>query len=130
MKKFATSLIATLTIFTGFTFQSMATDVDHFKGQASPDLKSALCNLQQFDQKLAKVTNGKALTGTEMAEIHQLTYTLEVAVQKVQAEMAIAAEELEKVHKGSEVMASEKVKKSTEDYLTRTQLLTSPLKCS
>jgi hypothetical protein len=65
-----------------------------------------------------------------MAEIHQLTYTLEVAVQKVQTELVIAAEELEHAHKGSEVMANEKVKKGAKAYLSRTKLLTSDLSCN
>lgn len=108
---------------------AVAADVDHFKGKPSPDLKSALCNLKEFDAKLKLATTGKKLTPEQMAEIHQLTYTLEVAVQRVQSELAIVAEELENAHKGSEVMANEKVKKGAHEYLTRTKLLTSDLEC-
>lgn len=125
MKKLA--ILATLVA--AVSANTMAADVDHFKGKSSPDLKSALCNLKEFDAKLKIATTGKKLTPEQMAEVHQLTYTLEVAVQKVQAELAIVAEELEKAHKGSEVMANEKVKKGAHEYLTRTKLLTTSLEC-
>ncbi len=108
---------------------AMAVDVDHFKGKPSPDLKSALCNLQEFDKKLKMATTGDKLTPQQMADVHQLTYTLEVAVQKLQSELVIVAEELEKAHKGSEVMANEKVKNGAKEYLARTKLLTSKLTC-
>ncbi len=122
--------LITLAALAVFSSNLIAADVDHFKGKPSPDLKSALCNLQEFDKKLKMATTGDKLTPTQMAEVHQLTYTLEVAVQRVQSELAIVAEELENAHKGSEVMANEKVKKGAKEYLTRTKLLTSPLTCS
>ena len=37
------------------TIRAKSFDVDHFKGAASPDLKSALCNLQKFDKKCTEV---------------------------------------------------------------------------
>lgn len=117
-------------VFAAVSTNALAVDVDHFKGKPSPDLKSALCNLQEFDKKLKMATTGDKLTPEQMAEVHQLTYTLEVAVQKVQAELVIVAEELEKAHKGSEVMANEKVKKGAKEYLARTKLLTSKLSCN
>lgn len=125
MKKLA--IIAALA--TAISTNATAADVDHFKGKASPDLKSALCNLKEFDAKLKLATTGNKLTPEQMAEVHQLTYTLEVAVQRVQSELVIVAEELENAHKGSEVMANEKVKKGAQAYLARTKLLTSDLEC-
>jgi hypothetical protein len=110
------------------SLKSAASEVNHFKGMPSPDLQSALCNLQKFDTQLKSITS-KPLTANDMAEIHQLTYTLEVALQKVQQELTVAAEELEKVHKGSETMAKEKVKKSAIEYLARTAKLTKAPSC-
>lgn len=124
MKTFALSALLML-----ISSSAIAVDVDHFKGKASPDLKSALCNLKEFDKKLAAATTGDKLTPTQMAEVHQLTYTLEVAVQRLQSELVVVAEELEKAHKGSEVMANDKVKKGAQAYLARTKLLTSDLRC-
>jgi len=113
----------------GLAAQVNATDVDHFKGTPSPDLKTALCNLKTFDQKLKAATTGETLTPEQMAEVHELTYTLEVAVQRVQSELEIVAEELENAHKGSEVMDNAKVKSGAYQYLLRTKLLTSDLSC-
>jgi len=117
-------------LFAALSHHAIAEDVAHFKGKPSPDLKSALCNLQEFDKKLKLATTGKKLTAEQMAEVHQLTYTLEVAVQKIQSELVIVAEELENAHKGSEVMANDKVKNGAKEYLSRTSLLTSNLTCS
>ena len=111
------------------SFNIQATDVDHFKGAASPDLQSALCNLKKFDKKMAKLVKKQEMKMEDLAEIHELTYTLEVAVQRVQSEMNVVAEELEKAHKGSEVLAEAKVKKAAKEYLDRTKLLTSKLPC-
>ncbi|MCF2948000.1 hypothetical protein L0668_07770 [Paraglaciecola aquimarina] len=121
--QFATSLLLASISFTIF-----ATDVDHFKGTPSPDLKSALCNLQKFDNTLKTITD-KPLSANDMVQIHQLTYTLEVALQKVQQELKVAAEELEKVHKGSEVVSKEQVNTAAKKYLSKTQVLTSNLNC-
>lgn len=125
MKKF--TLASLMVVVSSFSVQ--AADVDHFKGAASPDLQSALCNLQKFDKKMAKLVGKKKMEMEDLAEIHELTYTLEVAVQRVQSEMNVVAEELEKAHKGSEVLAEAKVKKAAKEYLDRTKLLTSKLAC-
>lgn len=115
---------------TFFSTVLFATNVDHFKGQPSADLKSAICNLQKFDKKLKEVTKQTPITASDMAKIHQLTYTLEVALQKVQQELQTAAVELEKVHKGSESMDNLQVKTAAEKYLNITQLLTLNLSCN
>ena len=122
-------LITFAFVCTMFSSLVGATEVNHFKGAASPDLKSALCNLQNFDKKMAKLVGKKKMEMEDLAEIHELTYTLEVAVQKVQSELNVVAEELEKAHKGSEVLAEAKVKKAAQEYLDRTKLLTSKLQC-
>ncbi|MGJ8679500.1 DUF6746 family protein [Paraglaciecola sp.] len=121
-------LISVALLISLTSLNSEASDVSHFKGQPSPDLHSALCNLQKFDAQLKTITS-KPLSPNAMAKIHQLTYTLEVAVQRVQTELATAAVELEKVHKGSETMSEEKVKNSAQKYLAVTQALTANLTC-
>lgn len=108
---------------------SAAADVDHFTGKTAKDLKSALCNLDKYNQRLAQLVNKKRLKLEDLAEIHQLTYTLEVAVQKTQQELNVIAEELEFVHKGSEHANFDKVKKSGAKYLAKTQLLTQGTSC-
>jgi|SRR5690554_4033873 len=89
---------------------------DHFKGQPSENLDQALDNLREYNEKLADVMNGE-LTPQKMAEIHQLTYTLEVALQRLDDEVDHLQDVLEDVHKGSEHMDFDKVTKNAKQYL-------------
>ena len=107
----------------------LATDVDHYKGKPSPDLKSALCNLQSHDADFKAMIGNDPMKVEDLAKLHQMTYTMEVALQKVQQELVKAAESLEKVHKASEVLAGDNVKVTAPDYLNITQLLTSGVEC-
>ncbi|MDT7525066.1 MAG: DUF6746 family protein [Pseudidiomarina maritima] len=89
---------------------------DHFKGKPSENLEQALDNLREYNKKLAEVLNGE-LTPQKMGEIHQLTYTLEVALQRLETEVDDLQDVLEEVHKGSEHMDFDKVKKNGKQYL-------------
>lgn len=89
---------------------------DHFKGKPSETLEQALDNLREYNAKLAEVMTGE-LTPQKMAEIHQLTYTLEVALQRLDKEVDDLQNVLEDVHKGSEHMDFDKVTKNTKQYL-------------
>src|SRR5690606_34715424 len=89
---------------------------DHFKGEPSETLEQALENLSVYNKKLAAVMSGE-LTPQKMAEIHQLTYTLEVALQKLEDEVDDLQDVLEEVHKASEHMDFEKVTSNGKKYL-------------
>lgn len=107
----------------------IAADVDHFKGAEAKDLNTALCNLKAFDEKLQLIANKSKLKLEDLAEVHQLTYTLEVALQKIQADINQAAIDLETVHKSSERAEFDNVKQASEAYLKTTKQLTSSLVC-
>ena len=109
---------------------TFATDVDHYKGKPSPNLQSALCHLQSHDTDLQAMVSNETMKVEDLAKLHQMTYTMEVALQKVQEELVKAAESLEKVHKASEVLAGDKVKSAASEYLNITQLLTSEARCN
>ncbi len=89
---------------------------DHFKGKPSENLEQALDNLREYNAKLTEVINGE-LKPQKMAEIHQLTYTLEVALQRLDEEVDDLQDVLENVHKGSEHMDFDKVTKNAKQYL-------------
>lgn len=89
---------------------------DHFKGKPSETLEQALDNLREYNAKLAEVMTGE-LNPQKMAEIHQLTYTLEVALQRLDKEVDDLQDVLEDVHKGSEHMDFDKVTKNAKQYL-------------
>ncbi|CUA82502.1 DUF6746 family protein [Pseudidiomarina woesei] len=89
---------------------------DHFKGKKSETLQQALDNMREYNKKLEELMHGE-LTPQKMAEIHQLTYTLEEALQKLDDEVDDLQEVLEEVHLGSEHMDFGKVKSNGRKYL-------------
>ena len=92
-----------LVISLSFSAQSFAEEerVQHFKGLPSPDLASAVKNFSEYNDLLTKQLSGEVNPAT-MAEIHQLTYTLEVALEKINQEVAALADTLEEIHIASE----------------------------
>ena len=126
-KQFLFALFALLVAGTP-TSEVVAAEINHFKGEQVNDLSSALCNLKKYDVQLAQLTKQK-MTLEQAAQVHELTYTLEVAIQKVQAEVNMAVEELENAHKGSEVADFDKVKRASATYLAVTQMLAKAAKC-
>ncbi|HEY9148267.1 MAG TPA: DUF6746 family protein, partial [Gammaproteobacteria bacterium] len=74
---------------------------DHFKGKQAESIEQAYENLSVYNRKLEKLLEGE-LTPQAMAEIHQVTYTLENALQKLNREIDDVAETLEELHLASE----------------------------
>lgn len=75
---------------------------DHYKGEQSETLEQAVQNFSEYNRKLEVLLAKEKLTAAEMATVHQLTYTLENALNKINAELAALSETLEAVHKASE----------------------------
>ncbi len=69
----------------------------HFKGQAAPDLNTAVANFSEYNNRLEKILAGE-LTDADLATVHELTYTLENALEKINIDLEELAEILEKVH--------------------------------
>lgn len=90
--------------------------VEHFKGLPSPDLATAVKNFSEYNELLAQQLNGE-LTPQALADIHQLTYTLEIALEKINQEMAALADTLEEVHVASETSAPEKLAEEGKKYM-------------
>lgn len=96
----------------------------HFKGVASPDLVTALSNLTEYNQRLAEILKNKQLTPANMNDVHQLTYTLENALQRIEKEVEDMAEILERVHIASETAQPETVQTDGDKYLKAANVLT------
>lgn len=96
---------------------------DHFKGLEAPTLEVAVANLTSYNQKLKQRLEGE-LTPADMAAIHQLTYTLENALETISNEVKNIADLLEEVHVASETMDVATAKKSGGRYLQESQHLT------
>ncbi|SOB77275.1 hypothetical protein SAMN04488490_3072 [Marinobacter sp. LV10R510-11A] len=109
MTAIAASLLIATAVFAG--------DSDHFKGEPAKTLEQAVANFSEYNNKLEHVLTGD-LTPEAMNEVHQLTYTLENALQKLDDEIDKLEETLEKVHKASERADTNTVRSAGEQYLT------------
>lgn len=98
---------------------------DHFKGLDAPTLEVAVANLTSYNQKLKQRLAGEV--GTEdMVAIHELTYTLENALETISNELQSIAELLEEVHVASETLDAKTAKSSGASYLQASEPLTQP----
>lgn len=75
---------------------------DHFEGAASETLEQALTNFSETNARVAAILAQDALTLTDLATIHELTYTLENALERIDEEYAALQEQLEAFHLASE----------------------------
>ncbi|RUO64745.1 DUF6746 family protein [Idiomarina ramblicola] len=89
---------------------------NHFKPEPSENLEQAIRNLTEYNAKLQEIVNGD-LDSQDMAKVHELTYTLEVALARLSKELDVAANSLEEVHLGSEQLNKQRVKGFGKSYL-------------
>src|SRR5690554_7379897 len=110
-------MFATLTC-AAFAFRpiSHASDVEHFKGKPSDTLEQAVSNFSDYNTKLEQVLAGD-MTPEAMNEVHELTYTLENALGKINEELRELADVLEQVHVASEHEIGNAVKRHGQKYL-------------
>lgn len=95
---------------------------DHFKGKQSHTLEEALENLASYNKKLSEVL-AKEDSLENMATIHQLTYTLESALEVIDAEATDIAAKLEELHLASERNDTTVVRQKATTYLNKSNKL-------
>ncbi|MFN2362388.1 MAG: DUF6746 family protein [Marinobacter sp.] len=95
---------------------SFAEEVEHYEGKESATLKEAVANFSEYNKKLEEVLSGD-LDAEAMNEIHQLTYTLENALGKINEEFDGLAVTLEEIHLASERADKEDVASNGKSYL-------------
>jgi hypothetical protein len=88
----------------------------HFKGTPSETLEAAVTNFRQSSQRLATLTQ-QDLSQEQVLEVHEITYTLENAIARMQKELEQVAEALEQVHLASEQQDGVKVRALAPAYL-------------
>ena len=126
MKKTLTIALSTLLLSTPAHTDDK---YSHFPSLEAPNTSVALCNLVKFNKKLQAIANKPKLSTEDMVKVHELTYTLENAVMRLQKDLDVIATDLEKVHKASEVLDSKTVKGSGNLYLGATRLITDGSNC-
>jgi len=113
---FATLLMTSIGLSQSVTAQDRP---DHYQGEAVSTLSQAVVQLEKYNAELEQLVAGE-LSPNAMAKIHELTYSIEVALAKVNDEFAQAAVDLEEVHLGSEELNSDRVQENAKAYLERT----------
>ena len=95
---------------------AQADEVEHFEGEPSRTVAEAWENLQTGNAELRALINGE-LSPVEMAEVHEISYTLENALARLAEAHETSAVNLEEVHVASERNDTETVRANGEAYL-------------
>ncbi|HTN31146.1 MAG TPA: DUF6746 family protein [Pseudomonas sp.] len=90
--------------------------IKHAKGLPAPTLAEAVSNLNSHNAKLAQLLE-QPLTAQRMDEAHLLSYTLENALKRIDADLDAIAEALEAMHIASESNDPQTVKQQGQAYL-------------
>ena len=104
-------------------------DYAHFPALESNNIQSALCNLQSYNKKLSDLLKKSSLSTEDMVKVHELTYTLENAVNFLKASLEETSVTLEEVHKASEVLNAKVIQDSGKEYLDETNPLGVSTQC-
>jgi len=99
LKAIIMGALAGLAVAAGPAF---ADEVDHYQAKPSETLEQAVQNFSEYNQRLNDILQKDELSVDDMERIHQLTYTLEVALAKINEEMAGLPATLERLHLSSE----------------------------
>lgn len=74
----------------------------HFAGKSAESWDQAIVHLREGKVTLAELVGREPLGPEDLHRVHELTYTLENAVERMRGELATLAETLEEVHIASE----------------------------
>lgn len=96
---------------------------DHFEGESADTLSAAVANFSQTNHQLSELLAQDELSDADLGTIHELSYTLENALAKIDEELDTMAVDLEEVHLGSESMDEERVRTHGSAYLEAAQTL-------
>ena len=101
----------------------LADRADHFEGKSADTLAEAVANMSEYNEQLAAILAQEALSPQDMHNVHQLTYTLENALERIRAEVVELADVLETVHLASETADTDAVLESGAVYLDTARIL-------
>ncbi|MBK5942531.1 hypothetical protein CCR79_01370 [Halorhodospira halophila] len=77
-------------------------DHQHYEGEEPEGLAEALTLLAERQERLEELLAADALADEAFHEIHEMSYTLENAVERIQGDVDRMAEHVEAIHLGSE----------------------------
>lgn len=85
-------------------------------GVPSRTLTEAVANFSEYNQRLEKAL-AQAPTPERLQEIHELTYTLRNALDKINEDMDGLTDTLEEIHISSEAQQADAVQEYASEYL-------------
>jgi hypothetical protein len=94
---------------------------DHYQGKSADTLAEAVSNFSEYNSKLEAILAKGNLSADDLHAIHQLTYTLETALGRINKDFIALGETLEKVHVASEGADTETVQQQGSLYLQTAQ---------
>ena len=116
MKKL--SLLLAPLLFLGLSAAAQADDrPDHYKGKRAETPEQARAYFAEYNAKLAAILAKDTLAPMDMVQVHELTYTLENAIEVLEPSVAGLSESLEEVHQASERLDAGVVKAEGRKYL-------------
>ncbi len=89
--------------------------LDHYQGKPADTLEQAVANFVEGNRELRQLLEGE-VSNADLARVHELSYTLENALGKMNEEMKVLAVLLEQVHLASETAKAETVQGSGRAY--------------
>ena len=100
----------------GVATMAKAESVEHFKGESAESLEEAVTNFKRYNQRLENLLKQDS-DGSDLAQVHELTYTLENALAKINDELDKLAVTLEEVHLASEKYDADAVRNHGDAYM-------------
>jgi len=97
---------------------------DHYQGLRAATLVEALQHLADYNAQLGALLAQPSLDLAELDAVHQLTYTIENALERIGSEVGVLAELLESVHVSSEQGDPETVLRDGRAFLEASRPLT------
>ncbi|MBK1697638.1 DUF6746 family protein [Rhodovibrio salinarum] len=122
MKRLAAAVLSLGLLAGGPALADSDGQVQHYKAKPAPNLEVAVKNLREYNQKLDELLS-QEMTVENMEKIHQLSYTLENALQRVDKDLKNIASVLEGMHLASEKRNEKAVKDNAETYLENTNMI-------
>jgi len=108
--------VTAMTAFWTGPLQADEGRVQHYEPKPAPNLAQAVKNLREYNAILDDLLS-QELTPETMDKIHQVSYTLENALKRVDKDLDSIANVLEGMHLASESMKPEDVKNFGNSYL-------------
>lgn len=94
-----------------------AQEVDHYAAKPSETFSDAVANFNEYNALMADVLDNDSLTVADMERVHELTYTIEVALAKMVDTLQTLPATLEEVHLASEGDSPNQLRGVADAYL-------------